>query len=78
MDLYNSIGYIGTFLYILAYGLLQLKYIGQGKLYTILNLLGSSFVLFSLIKYWNGPSFVIQVIWIIISIIGLYLLYKNK
>ena len=72
MDIYNIIGFIGTASYILGYFLLQTKRIESGILYTLFNLAGASCVLFSLIAHWNAPSFVIQSVWIIISLLGVW------
>jgi len=78
MDFYNIIGFTGTGLYIVGYGLLQTKKIENGITYILFNLFGAIFVLISLIKYWNAPSFVIQSVWIVISLVGIYNYFKNK
>lgn len=72
LDIYNVIGFIGTFTYLTAYGLLSHNTIsGDSILYLVLNLVAASLVCFSLIKYWNAPAFVIQASWIVISVYGL-------
>jgi len=78
IDLYNIIGFTGTGLYIFSYFLLQTKKISHGKIYTALNLTAAIAVSISLIKYWNAPSLLIQITWIIISLYGLFLLYKDN
>ena len=78
MDIYNIIGFIGTGLYILSYLLLQMEKIDSGLTYTIINFFAATFVVISLFKYWNGPSFIIQIVWIIISIAGIYKNLKKE
>ena len=72
MDFYNTVGFLGTVLYILSYLLLQMKKIDSGIMYTTMNLFAAIFVIISLIKYWNAPIFVIQAVWVIISVVGIY------
>ena len=75
----NTIGILGVFLILLAYLLLEhgtLK--SHQKSYLLLNIIGASCILFSLYSNWNLPSFVTQVMWIIIGIYGLYKEHKNK
>jgi len=71
IDLYNIIGFLGTGLYIFSYFFLQTNKIYNKKVYTLLNLTAAIFVSISLLKYWNAPSFLIQITWIIISLYGL-------
>jgi len=78
MDLYNIIGFVGTALYVIGYALLQTKKIENGITYILFNLFGAVFVLISLVKYWNAPSFAIQSIWIVISLVGIYNHLKGK
>ncbi len=68
----DLIGFLGVFLVVFSYFSMQLgKLSSKSKLFNILNLLGSIFILFSLIFNFNLPSAVIQIIWIIASLIGL-------
>jgi len=78
MDFYNIVGFIGTGLYILSYLLLQMKKLDSGVIYTTMNLFAAIFVIISLTKYWNAPSFIIQAVWVIISIVGIYNSLKVK
>ena len=69
---YQAIGVIGFLLYMLAYFLLQIgKVEGSGIIYTLMNLSAAILVLISLIHEFNLASVLIQVAWILISIIGL-------
>ncbi|MBN2676084.1 MAG: hypothetical protein JXR30_02410 [Alphaproteobacteria bacterium] len=67
------IGFIGVSFVVISYGLLQFKKIKSGSIsYDLLNLIGASMILYSLFFNWNFPSFVIQVIWILISVYSLF------
>ncbi|MDX1694268.1 MAG: hypothetical protein R3208_10930 [Ketobacteraceae bacterium] len=71
-DIFNVLGFTGTFLYLLAYGLLCRQSLsGDSLTYVVMNLLAASLVCFSLLKYWNAPAFAIQVAWIAISLYGI-------
>lgn len=71
-DVYHWIGYCGVALYLGAYALLQTGVIrGHGYPYVILNFLAASFVLVGLTVAFNLSSAIIQIFWIIISLVGL-------
>lgn len=72
----NTIGLFGVSVYLGSYALLQLGILrGQSYSYAALNLLAASSVLFSLIPAFNLSSALIQVSWIIISVVGMTRLY---
>ncbi|MEJ6388129.1 Crp/Fnr family transcriptional regulator [Gymnodinialimonas ulvae] len=72
LTIWTAFGLLGVILYLTAYGALQLGFLrGSSPVYTILNLLAASFVLFSLMEAFNMSSLLIQVSWITLSIIGL-------
>ena len=77
----EAIGLLGVAFYIGSYAALQTGFIrGHGYTYAILNLLGASCVLISLINAFNLSSLLIQGAWIVISIVGIvrmYLLYRR-
>lgn len=71
-DVYHWIGYGGVALYLGAYALLQTGVIrGNGYPYVILNFLAASFVLVGLTVAFNLSSAIIQIFWILISLVGL-------
>jgi hypothetical protein len=79
MDIYNTVGYIGAALYLLSYALLNInKVSGNSYLYIGMNLVAALFVILSCIKYWNGPSVMIQSCWVVFSVIGLLGVYKQR
>lgn len=71
-NIYQYIGVLGFILYMLSYFLLQIgKISGTGNCYILLNLGAASFVLISLLHQFNLASALIQVSWILISLLGL-------
>ena len=68
----QAIGLAGFAMYMLSYFLLQIgKVRGESGTYATMNLSAASMVLISLIHEFNLPSALIQVAWILISLIGL-------
>lgn len=65
-------GYLGVAFYLGSYVALQLGMIpGVGYTYAALNLVASSLVLVSLIYAFNMASAMIQISWIVISVVGM-------
>jgi len=65
-------GIIGVALIIIAYFLLQINKLSSNSLtFSVLNFLGSFLILISLFDEWNLPSFIIEIFWILISLIGI-------
>lgn len=73
MDIcFNAIGLIGVLMILAAYFLLQVgKVTAYALRYLLLNLIGATAVLFSLLRFWNLPSFVIESAWVAVSVYGL-------
>ncbi|MEM1287747.1 MAG: cyclic nucleotide-binding domain-containing protein [Pseudomonadota bacterium] len=75
MSLLNGHGWAGLggiFLYVLAYGLLQLGYLRSDTFtFCLLNAFAGICVLFSLSEAFNLYSAIVQLIWIALSIAGL-------
>ena len=70
---FDLIGLLGVVVYIASYGSLQLgKLDGNSLLYTLLNGTAAALVLVSLTRYFNLASAIIQIMWISISIVGVY------
>ena len=65
-------GNLGVLCILVTYALLQFERISaQGVLYSLLNALGSGLIVFSLIYEFNLSAFVLEVAWLILSLIGL-------
>ena len=75
----NTVGITGVILLLIAYYLLSMNKMSPHHLsYQWLNLLGAIFILFSLFFHWNTASVLIEVAWIIISLIGIYRILHTK
>ena len=71
-EIANPLGVIGVVLVLIAYLLLQLDRLSQNAVsYSLLNLIGSMLILYSLYFYWNLASGVIEAAWLLISLYGL-------
>lgn len=69
----NVIGIIGVTLILIAYFLINTNRITAKNIsYLIFNFVGAWLILFSLFFHWNLASVLIEIAWIIISVIGFY------
>lgn len=67
----DMIGIVGVGLTLLAYFLLHANYLtSEGKGFSLLNLIGASFVEYSLMFDWNTPAVIMEASWILISLYG--------
>ncbi|OGT59263.1 MAG: hypothetical protein A3F14_01185 [Gammaproteobacteria bacterium RIFCSPHIGHO2_12_FULL_43_28] len=75
----DMIGIIGVVLVLVAYYLLSTNKLSSRNLsYPLLNLIGAFLILYSLLFNWNLASVVIEMAWILISVIGLYRIAQGK
>lgn len=75
----DIIGTLGVIIVVLTYFLLQIEKIKSDDLkYSSLNIVGSSMILFSILKNWNFASFMIEFFWILISFFGVYKVIKKR
>ncbi len=76
---YDFVGNIGVFLILLAYLLLQLQRIdSQSIKFSLLNAFGASFILISLYFDFNLSAFVIELFWLLISLVGIIRVWVKK
>lgn len=69
----DLIGHVGVASFLIAYYLLQKGRLTYSSLeYLGMNLAGAILVMISLLYNWNGPAFVLEAAWAIISIYGIY------
>lgn len=69
----DIIGIIGVAILVLAYYLLQSNRITSASvLYSLMNLIGAGFILYSLILEWNTPAVIMESVWIVISLSALF------
>jgi hypothetical protein len=75
----DVIGMIGVSLVLSAFGLLNMnKVTSSTMMYQLMNLLGSMLLLFSLCFHLNIASVVIEIAWMLISLVGIYRALKKK
>ena len=77
---FDLIGSIGVAVIILTYIFLQLgKIESKNSLYSVLNSVGASLIIFSLYFDFNFSAFIVEFFWLLISLFGIrkYLLKKN-
>lgn len=73
VGLVDIIGYLGSFLIILAYALNSLEKIESSSVkYQMLNLIGGIFVLSNSWFYGAFPSVVISIFWVLVATISIY------
>ncbi len=78
MELHDFVGFTGATAILLAYFLLQAKKMSADTLtYSLLNLIGALLILFSLSYACNLTAVFIEIIWVSISLFGVFKWYKT-
>lgn len=78
-SLYDLIGSIGVLIIIITYILLQTERIKSESLaYSLLNALGAGLIVFSLIYNFNFAAFVVESIWVLVSLFGIVKYFLKK
>jgi hypothetical protein len=68
----DLLGNIGVLLLMGSYLMLQLNRLSSNSLqYSLINLVGASFIILSLLSNFNLSALVIEVFWVLISLIGI-------
>lgn len=76
---YDFVGSIGVFTIILTYILLQIEKLKSEQLiYSVLNGLGAALIVFSLLYSFNFSAFVVESLWVLISIYGIIKYFLKK
>ena len=76
--LVDAIGLIGVGIVVYSYYLLQTRAVSVDDLrYSVYNLIGSLLIIVSLTQNFNLPSFVIETIWVTISVIGIIRVWRR-
>lgn len=69
----DVVGLTGVGLVLLAYFLLQVRRIDPGSVtFSFVNFVGAGCIAVSLLCHWNLPSMVIEIAWILLSLLGIY------
>jgi hypothetical protein len=72
-SLTDFLGNVGVALIIVAYLLLQLNRLNSNALaYSLMNAVGAALVILSLFFNFNFSAFVMEIFWVLISLIGIY------
>lgn len=75
----DVIGMLGVTLVLSAFGLLNMnKVTSSTMMYQMMNLIGSMLLLFSLCFHLNIASVVIEIAWMLISLVGIYRALKKR
>ena len=75
----DFLGNVGVLLITIDYLLLQLDRIGSNSLsYSLLNAIGASLIIISLIFNFNLSAFLMEAIWVVISLFGLYRYFRSQ
>jgi hypothetical protein len=75
----DFLGNVGVLLITIDYLLLQLNRIGSNSLsYSLLNAVGASLIIISLIFNFNLSAFIMEAIWVVISLFGLYRYFRSQ
>jgi len=75
----DLLGNIGVVLLMVAYLLLQLNKLRSDELiYSVLNAIGASLIVLSLLVNFNLSALLMEVFWVLISFIGIYRYFRLK
>jgi len=75
----DLIGNIGVVVLMITYLMLQLnKLRSDGLAYSLLNAIGASLIIISLVFEFNLSALLMEVFWVLISLIGIYRHFRLK
>jgi hypothetical protein len=75
----DFLGNVGVVLIIIDYLLLQLNRVSSNSLsYSLLNAAGASLIIISLLFNFNLSAFIMEAIWVLISLFGLYRYFRTQ
>lgn len=76
---YDMIGSVGVATVVITYFLLQTERIkSESLLYSVLNGFGAGLIAFSLAYSFNFSAFVVEVLWVLISLYGVVKYFLKK
>ena len=77
--LVDVIGNIGVVVLMIAYLMMQLnKLSSSGLAYSLLNAIGACLIVVSLLVNFNLSAFIMEVFWVLISVLGIYRYFRLK
>lgn len=69
----NDVGIAGVVCLLVAFFMLNSgRWQAQGLIYQLANFIGAALILFSLLFYWNLSAVIMEICWMLISILGIY------
>lgn len=75
----DVVGIAGVVLLMLAYLMLQLEKLqSTGLTYSVLNAVGATLIIVSLTADFNLAAFIIEVFWVLISLVGIVRYFRLK
>lgn len=75
----DFIGNVGVIILMITYLMLQLnKLSSDGLAYSVLNAVGASLIVVSLIYDFNLSALLMEVFWVLISFVGIYRYFRLK
>ncbi len=75
----DFLGNVGVVLIIVDYLLLQLNRLSSNSLsYSLLNAVGASLIIISLLSSFNLSAFIMEAVWVVISLFGLYRYFRPQ
>ena len=78
MSFADAIGVLGVLLYLVSYFLLQIERLRfDDYSYLVINMLAAVLIIVSLISQFNLSAFLVEVLWAIISVVGIVLRWQR-
>jgi hypothetical protein len=75
----DFVGNIGVIILMTTYLMLQLnKLSSDGLAYSVLNAVGASLIIISLVSDFNLSALLMEVFWVLISFVGIYRYFRLK
>jgi multidrug transporter EmrE-like cation transporter len=75
----DFLGNIGVLVLMVTYLMLQLnKLSSDGLAYSLLNAIGASLIVISLLYDFNLSALLMEVFWVLISLVGIYRYFRLK
>jgi len=72
MSVADAVGVLGVVLYLVSYFLLQIEMMRfDDYSYLLINMAAALLIIFSLISQFNLSAFLVEVLWVMISVIGI-------
>ena len=78
-DFYDVVGSLGVLMIVGAYFFLMIRRIASTDLsYSALNAIGAALIIFSLSHDFNFAAFLMELFWLIISLVGIAMALRSK